>query len=74
MSHFYGFLTGSRNKTITRCGHKSTGISARIQSWRHQCNTSLHFNEQTGHNWLSITVTNKDGNLEFTKDIDLGAY
>ena len=40
MSHFYGYLWGSRG-TVTRQGHKTEGINARLKSWTNDINISL---------------------------------
>lgn len=41
MSHFYGYLQGSRGVT-TRCGVIETGISAHIKSWNNDVHASLN--------------------------------
>ena len=40
MSHFYGYLRGSRG-TTTRCGGKDSGINAHLKSWNNDVFASL---------------------------------
>jgi len=40
MSHFYGYLQGSRGET-TRCGGIDSGIHTRIKSWKNDIDASL---------------------------------
>jgi len=43
MSHFYGYLQGSRGEA-TRCGTKTSGINAHLRSWNNVVYASLEDN------------------------------
>lgn len=51
MSHFYGYIQGNRGE-VTRCGTKSSGISALIKSWEHDVRVRL----QAGENGEDVLV------------------
>lgn len=53
MSHFYGYLQGSRGQT-TRCGGKSSGINTHIKSWDNDVYASL--NDENGKDVLSLNI------------------
>lgn len=76
MSHFYGYLQGSRGQA-TRCGTKSSGISAHIRSWNNDVKASLYADDK-GEDVLNLDVPEgllfrlgrasyilKDGKLQF---------
>jgi hypothetical protein len=44
MAHFYGWLKGSRGET-TRCGTRSSGIWAKVQSWKTRAQVEIHDND-----------------------------
>lgn len=44
MAHFYGWLKGSRGET-TRCGTKSSGIWAKVQSWKTRASVQIDDND-----------------------------
>lgn len=52
MSHFYGYLKGSKGQT-TRCGGKDSGISAHIKSWSNDVYTNLN-SQENGEDVLII--------------------
>lgn len=55
MSHFYGTLQGSRGEA-TRGGSKSSGIVSYTASWRGAVRVSLHYNEETGQDYASVSL------------------
>ena len=33
MAKYYGWLTGIRNRTVTKMGDKTSGLTAKVQGW-----------------------------------------
>lgn len=55
MSHFYGTLEGSNPPAqSTRCGHKSTGLTATAASWKGCVQVTLKHNETTGEDTYEV--------------------
>ena len=54
MSHFYGYLWGSRG-TVTRTGGKDSGISAKIKSWSNTVEIGLE-NDTDNKDILHISI------------------
>ncbi len=52
MSHFYGYLQGTRGEA-TRCGSKGSGISAHIRSWKNDVYVTLKADEE-GNDVLTV--------------------
>lgn len=61
MSHFYGVITGSRNGTATRCGHKSTGLRTRAQTHRGSIEVALWYNDTTGKDHYQVSKRGPNG-------------
>lgn len=40
MSHFYGYLQGTKGQT-TRCGTKTSGINSHVRSWNNDVYVSI---------------------------------
>ena len=56
MTHFYGSMEGSRGEA-TRCGTKSSGISAHVRSWTHGVRADLIASEANGDDRACIEIT-----------------
>ena len=74
MAHFYGVLQGGRGET-TRTGHKTTGISSVVKTWRRGISVWL-YNDNNGEDRYRIeavviggsrTVVLAEGKLEDIK-------
>lgn len=69
MAHFYGTLSGSGRTESTRCGHKSTGLTATANGWDIGGKIELHYNPITQQNEVSFYITsgsNKNSRKLFT--------
>lgn len=63
MSHFYGWLYNNQNNDKTLRGHKTTGISSKLQSWRTAIHTNLnHMQTSENHELDLIDFTIYDKN------------
>lgn len=56
MAHFYGYLHG--RGTVTRTGHKTTGISARLESSSHTLDTRLY--HQDGEDFAVVEIDGRE--------------
>ena len=56
MSHFYGSMTGSAKTVATRCGTKSSGISAHTRGWDCGIATEAHYRED-GKEIHTVAIT-----------------
>jgi hypothetical protein len=54
MAHFYGVLNGSRGEA-TRCGTKSSGMTATAASWQGAVSVSLY--ERDGIDYARVSLT-----------------
>jgi len=62
MAHFYGSMNGSRGEA-TRCGTKSSGISAHVRSWTHGVRSNLFESRQgSGEDKVCIEITSGSNN------------
>lgn len=64
MSHFYGTITGSRGKEVTRCGHKTTGLRTSAKTWRGEIEVYLWHDQETGVD--RYVVSKRDNNCRTT--------
>ena len=55
MAHFYGNMKGSRGE-VTRCGTRSSGISAYVRGWGYGVNSSMDLGDD-GKDCCTITIT-----------------
>lgn len=55
MSHFYGTLQGNRGEA-TRQGSKKSGIETSTASWEGAIHTRAFYNEETGNDWVRVTL------------------
>lgn len=46
MSHFYGSMAGKARTQATRCGTKSSGVSAHVRGWNVGVQTEAHHTEE----------------------------
>lgn len=56
MSHFYGTLQGTRGEA-TRCGTKSSGITAYAAGWGGAIRTDIWHDDKTGRDMYRVTLT-----------------
>jgi hypothetical protein len=57
MSHFYGKLHGRRNGTSTRCGDKSSGLTATANGWNIGGTVTVTYNSKTECDEVVFTLT-----------------
>jgi hypothetical protein len=57
MAHFYGSMDGSARTTATRCGTKSSGITAHIRGWDNGVEISGYHDTDTGNDVFIIRMT-----------------
>lgn len=73
MSEYYGMLTGSRGKTVNRCGHKNSGMKAVAKSWATRVVTYYYYLH--GETYVDIYVeqegTGKSKVLFSGKEVEL---
>jgi hypothetical protein len=55
MAHFYSNIKGG-NSEATRCGSKSSGVSAYVQGWTGSVETNMSFDKTTDRDLATITL------------------
>ena len=57
MAQFRGTITGSREKTISRLGHKTTGLTTTCNAWNIGVTCRAIYDEKLGHDVIEIYET-----------------
>jgi len=68
MSHLIGYLTG-KNKTVSRTGTKSSGISASVQGWTIGGQVRIWHNEHSGKDVLCVDLYKGSNNTSIVKTL-----
>ena len=58
MAQFKGTITGSREKTTSRLGHKTTGLITKCNGWNLGVTCEARYDETTGLDVIDIYKTN----------------
>jgi hypothetical protein len=65
MSQFYGDMQGNRGQT-TRCGTKTSGLTAHIRGWNIGVKTVCHI-DKNGNDVIDVFQTGGSNHLDSTK-------
>ena len=61
MSHFYSTIVAPGRNPLTRCGHKSRGVEATVQSWEHIFLLRAYHDLREGIDCVQIQYAPKGG-------------
>lgn len=73
MSHFYGSMQGGRGRA-TRCGTKSSGMTAHIRGWDIGVRVEITHENVCGHMCDMIRVYKTDGSNGHGQDVLIAEY
>ena len=72
MAHYYARAKGNKGET-TRCGTRSSGITARVDSWSIGARTTINYNEALKTDIVTVYAT-EGSNDSYGKRIMSYAY
>ena len=67
MAQFSGTIKGSRDNTISRLGHKTTGLTTTCNGWSIGVTCLASYNEATGKDEILVYKTGGSGGIERNK-------